>query len=163
MPTNSNNNAIVDNDKYRPCVGMMVLNADNQVFVGKRIDSISESWQMPQGGIDEGEQPLEAAMRELSEEMGTNNVTLLAQTQSWLHYDLPAELVPIFWNGRYLGQRQKWFLMRLNDDAIINLQTADPEFCEYKWVQPQELPILAVSFKQQLYSDVLSEFLPLIS
>lgn len=152
------NDAKENIDLYRPCVGMMVLNGANEVFVGQRVDNTHDAWQMPQGGIDEGEQPLPAAMRELLEEIGTNDVTLIAQISEWLYYDLPAELVPIFWNGRYVGQRQKWFLMRLNEGAIINLNTHTPEFCSYKWVQPHELPALAVPFKQQLYRDVITNF-----
>jgi putative (di)nucleoside polyphosphate hydrolase len=144
---------------YRPCVGMMLLNGNNEVFVGQRIDKTSDAWQMPQGGIDAGEEPLVAAMRELLEEIGTNDVTLLASIDKWLYYDLPPELVPIFWNGKYVGQKQQWFLMRLNDGAVINLNTPHPEFCAYKWVQPQELPSIAVSFKQQLYTDVIEQFL----
>jgi putative (di)nucleoside polyphosphate hydrolase len=150
----SNNN----DNLYRPCVGMMLLNSNNQVFVGQRIDQTSEAWQMPQGGIDEGEEPLAAAMRELLEEIGTNDVSLIASIDKLLYYDLPSELVPVFWNGKYVGQKQQWFLMRLNDGAEINLSTSHPEFCAYKWVQPVELPALAVPFKQQLYGDVIAKF-----
>jgi putative (di)nucleoside polyphosphate hydrolase len=143
---------------YRPCVGMMVLNEAGQVFVGQRIDKTSEAWQMPQGGIDDGESPIDAAMRELSEEIGTNDVEIITQIESWLYYDLPKELVSKFWGGKYIGQRQKWFLMRLNPDAIINLATNEPEFSHYKWIQPLELPALAVEFKRDLYHEIFQYF-----
>lgn len=144
---------------YRPCVGMMVLNDKNLVLVGKRIDSRAEAWQMPQGGVDEGEDICVAALRELREEVGTDDVTVLAESEEWLSYDLPVELVPELWNGQYRGQKQKWFLMRLNGDVSnININTAHPEFCETKWVKPELLPELIVPFKQALYRQVVDEF-----
>jgi putative (di)nucleoside polyphosphate hydrolase len=150
--------------EYRPCVGMMVLNAEGLVLVGKRLDAVVEAWQMPQGGVDEGEDIRAAALRELREEVGTDNVTMLAETAEWLHYDLPEHLVPILWNGRFRGQKQRWFLMRLNGDASqINIQTEHPEFCEVQWVAAHTLPELIVPFKKALYERVLQEFKPYLA
>lgn len=144
---------------YRTGVGVMLLNGDNCVFVAKRIDMTSEAWQMPQGGIDEGEDPLAAAMREMKEEIGTDKATLLAESRDWLTYDLPDHLIPILWHGRYRGQRQKWFAMRFTGtDADINIATAHPEFSEWKWVEMHTLPDLIVPFKRALYQALVGEF-----
>lgn len=143
---------------YRPCVGMMVLNAQGLVFVGQRLDKSSDAWQMPQGGIDAGEEPREAALRELREEIGTDAVKIIASAPDWLSYDLPEALIPRFWGGKFLGQTQQWFLMRLLPDAIINIHTDHQEFSDYRFVKPEELPDLAVSFKQALYRDILGIF-----
>ena len=144
---------------YRPCVGMMVLNAKNQVFVAKRIDTKLDAWQMPQGGIDEGEQPSTAVMRELEEEIGTHKATIIAESREWLSYDLPEKLVPTIWGGKYRGQTQKWFLLRFTGvDADINIETKIPEFSHWKWTQPSTLPEIIVPFKKQLYTNVLEEF-----
>lgn len=144
---------------YRPCVGIMLLNAANQVFVAKRIDMVTEAWQMPQGGIDGDEDPRDAAFRELREETGTAKATILAESSRWLSYDLPDELIGKIWKGRYAGQRQKWFAMRFEgDDGDIDIDTEEPEFSEWKWAEPRQLPDLIVPFKRQLYMDVLSEF-----
>tara|TARA_B100001123_G_scaffold392829_1_gene472316 strand:- start:1507 stop:1977 length:471 start_codon:yes stop_codon:yes gene_type:complete len=148
---------------YRPCVGVMLLNAQNQVFVGQRIDRTSEAWQMPQGGMDPGEDPLTTARRELREETGVTDVTVLAESSRWLHYDLPEDLVPKMWGGKYRGQEQKWFLMRLNaDDSHINIATEEPEFSAWRWLDVQEVPNVIVPFKQQLYRDIVAEFTPYI-
>ncbi len=137
----------------------MLLNRQKQVFVAKRIDMRTEAWQMPQGGIDAGEEPLEAAMRELHEETGTGKASILAESQGWYYYDLPEDLVPIIWGGRYRGQRQKWFLMQFSgSDDDINIHTEHPEFSEWKWVRPEILPDIIVPFKRQLYIDVVKEF-----
>lgn len=144
---------------YRPCVGAMVINKENKVFVGKRIDTTTESWQMPQGGIDEGEDAQTALLRELSEEIGTDNVEVLSESSDWLTYDLPQELIGKIWGGRYRGQKQKWFAVRFcGSDNEINIKTKHPEFNSWKWVKAETLPDLIVPFKRQLYIDVLAEF-----
>ncbi len=138
---------------------MMLLNNEDKVFVGMRIDQISEAWQMPQGGIDAGESPREAALRELEEEIGTSNVEIVAETEDWLRYDLPPEIQGKVWGGKYCGQEQKWFLARfLGDDAEINIATGEPEFTEWQWVDPYKIPDLIVPFKRKLYQDLLKEF-----
>ena len=145
---------------YRRGVGMMLLNARGEVFVAKRIDTLVEAWQMPQGGIDAGETVRAAALRELKEEVGTDCATILAQSAACYRYDLPDDLVPVIWKGRYRGQEQTWFVLRLNgDDALINIHSDDhPEFSEWKWVNMAELPDLIVPFKRALYSALVAEF-----
>jgi putative (di)nucleoside polyphosphate hydrolase len=144
---------------YRDGVGVMLVGEHGKILVARRIDTRSEAWQMPQGGIDEGEAPFECALRELMEEIGTNNAELIAESADWYYYDLPEHLVSKIWGGRYRGQRQKWFLMRFTGtDADINLETEHPEFCEWKWAEPQTLPALIVPFKQKLYAELLEEF-----
>ena len=152
---------------YRPCVGVMLVNAKGLAFVGKRIDNrAGDYWQMPQGGIDEGEDLRTAALRELAEEtgVGENHVALLAQTREELFYDLPDELLGKMWQGRYRGQRQYWLLARFTGkDRDIRLDAHHPpEFCEWKWVPPQQLPDLIVPFKKLVYRTVLKEFRELI-
>ncbi|MFA7586297.1 MAG: RNA pyrophosphohydrolase [Novosphingobium sp.] len=152
---------------YRPCVGVMLVNAQGLAFVGKRIDNNEgDFWQMPQGGIDEGEDFTAAALRELHEETGVRraHVEVVARTKEELLYDLPDHLLGKLWGGRYRGQRQTWLLARfLGKDSDINLNAHDPaEFCAWKWTAPSLLPSLIVPFKQQVYDAVLSEFLPLI-
>lgn len=139
----------------------MLLNAADEVFVARRIDTTSEAWQMPQGGIDEGEEPFATALRELEEEIGTAQAELIAESEGWLDYDLPADLIAKVWNGRYRGQRQKWFLMRFcGSDTDINLETEHPEFQEWKWTAPHTLPDLIVPFKRPLYQQILTAFSP---
>jgi putative (di)nucleoside polyphosphate hydrolase len=152
---------------YRPCVGVMLVNGDGLVFVGKRIDNKEgDAWQMPQGGVDEGEDLRAAALRELAEETGIAEdlVTIIAQSREELLYDLPAELVGKLWRGRYRGQRQTWFLARFaGADGDVRLDAHDPaEFCEWKWVAPAALPDLIVPFKKRVYRAVLDEFRDLI-
>ena len=146
---------------YRPCAGLMILNADGKVFVGQRIDAKVEAWQMPQGGIDEGEDAETAALRELGEETGIapDKVALIAVSPEELFYDLPEELIGKVWKGKYRGQRQRWFLYRfLGTDADVNIATAHPEFKAYDWVAPETLPDVIVPFKRDLYRDILAIF-----
>jgi putative (di)nucleoside polyphosphate hydrolase len=145
---------------YRPAVGIMLLNHRGEVFVARRIDMPGISaWQMPQGGIDPGETPREAALRELREEIGTGEAEIIGESRDWLQYDLPVELARSVWDGRYCGQRQKWFLMRFTGrDSDIDLVTERPEFDAWQWVTPNRLPELIVPFKRQLYIDILAEF-----
>ena len=153
---------------YRPCVGTMLLNADNKVFVGKRIDSREtigregDWWQMPQGGVDDGEDLDTAMLRELEEETGLGPalVNIVTRMADELYYDLPPELQRKLWKGRYLGQRQIWYLARFSgSDADIDLNAhKHPEFCEFKWVEPAELPGLIVPFKKPIYEAVVAGF-----
>lgn len=138
----------------------MLLNSQGEAFVAHRIDMPDLSgWQMPQGGIDAGETPRQAAFRELKEEIGTDRAEILAESAGWLRYDLPADLVGVAWSRRYRGQCQKWFAMRFTgDDADIDLATDHPEFDAWQWVPPHRLPELIVAFKRQLYLDILAEF-----
>jgi putative (di)nucleoside polyphosphate hydrolase len=142
---------------YRRGVGIMLLNHQNEVFVGQRADAQGDAWQMPQGGIDDDEQPREAAFRELKEEIGTDKAQIIAESKTWLRYDLPPDLRQR-WNNRWRGQQQKWFVMRFQGvDADINVATEHPEFSAWKWVSIERLPDLIVSFKRQLYLDLLQE------
>ncbi len=144
---------------YRPCVGVMLLNREGMVFVGRRIDQTMEGWQMPQGGIDPGESPADAARRELAEETGIHSAEILREMQDWLPYDLPAHLLGVALQGKYRGQRQKWIAMRfLGDDSEINLQTAEPEFAHWKWLALESLPRLVVPFKRDTYAAVITAF-----
>lgn len=144
---------------YRPGVGIMMLNPQGEVLVAQRIDNPTDAWQMPQGGIDDGEAPLDAAWREMREEIGTDKAALAAESRGWLSYDLPSDLADRIWKGRYRGQRQRWFAFRfLGQDRDIDLATADPEFSAWKWAEARDLPRLIVPFKQQLYRDLLVEF-----
>ena len=146
---------------YRPCVGIFLLNNDGLVFAGRRIDSRAEAWQMPQGGIDAGESPLQACMREMREEIGTNTAELINQHDDWLYYDIPLPLADRLWQGRYKGQKQKWMALRFTgDDSDINIATEEPEFCEWKWLSPHDLVDLAVPFKRDVYQNVLAAFTP---
>ena len=148
---------------YRPAVGIMLVNPAGLAFIGRRIDMPAglAAWQMPQGGIDPGESQREAAFRELEEEVGTDKAEILAETQGWLHYDLPTDIASRMWSGRWRGQRQKWFLMRFTgEDADINPATEHPEFDAWEWVEPERLPELIVPFKRQLYRELLAEFRP---
>lgn len=144
---------------YRPCVGIMLLNRENDVLVAQRLDMKSDAWQMPQGGIDRGETPLRAAWREMGEEIGTDRATLLAESARWLRYDLPDELARTLWGGRFCGQKQKWFAFRFEgEDSDIDIATRRPEFSAWKWVPMVELPAIVVPFKRQLYYDIVAEF-----
>ncbi len=146
---------------YRPCVGIMLINKDGLVFVGHRSNTTeSAGWQMPQGGIDKGEAPEDAARRELLEEVGTSKVEIIGETQDWLTYDLPSHLVGQIWKGRYRGQRQKWFAMSfLGVDRDIDLDHhTHPEFSDFKWVELAALPGLIIEFKRPVYEALVQEF-----
>ena len=144
---------------YRPCVGIMLVNRDGLVFVGRRIDQTIEGWQMPQGGIDDDETPLQAALREMKEEIGTDKADYLAEMDEWLSYDLPQHLLGVALHGRYRGQRQKWIALRFTgEDGDINIQTAEPEFGAWKWLALEALPRLIVPFKRDTYDKVISAF-----
>lgn len=146
---------------YRPCVGVVLTNAEGLIFAGQRLDSTAEAWQMPQGGIDPGEAPLDAALRELREETGVpaSAVEVLAEASDWIAYDLPVELVPKLWKGRYRGQQQRWFLMRLTgDDALIDIATPEPEFRAWRWAAPDTLIDMIVPFKRATYRAVFDAF-----
>lgn len=146
---------------YRPCAGVMLLNRDGHVFVGQRLDSVLEAWQMPQGGIDPGEDALEAAWRELREETGVARelAELVAEAPEELYYDLPEDLVAKVWKGKWRGQRQRWFLFRfLGEDGDVNIQTAEPEFRAWRWAAPHDLPEIIVPFKRTLYKELLTVF-----
>ncbi len=145
---------------YRAGVGIMLFNADDRVFVGQRLDSKLEAWQMPQGGIDPGEAPLEAALRELEEETGVppHLVEITAETPGWHYYDLPDDMIGTVWKGRYAGQRQKWFSARfLGTDGDVNIATSHPEFRAWRWAETHELVEMAVPFKTDLYTAVIAE------
>lgn len=146
---------------YRPAAGVMLINRQGKVFVAQRLDSTLEAWQMPQGGLDEGEDAEAGALRELEEEtgIGPDKVEIIARCPVELVYDLPEDLVGKMWNGKWRGQRQSWFLMRFTgDDGDIDLATAEPEFRAWKWAEPSDLPALIVPFKKRLYEDVLAAF-----
>ena len=150
---------------YRSCVGVMLVNKDGKVFVGQRNDRDTDAWQMPQGGIDKGEEPQQAALRELGEEIGVSPdlVTVGGETKGWVAYDLPHDVVPNIWKGRYKGQEQKWFLLRFNGtDDQINIQTEHPEFAAWKWIDPAEVVGAIVPFKRAVYEQVMAELGPQI-
>ncbi|MCP5367629.1 MAG: RNA pyrophosphohydrolase [Hyphomicrobiales bacterium] len=145
---------------YRKGVGAVLINGDGKVFVAKRIDTPGEAWQMPQGGLDDGEKPRKAVIRELREEIGTDKVEIIAKSRTWIKYDLPDHLLGRVWKGRYRGQKQRWFLMRfLGEDGDIDLDASShPEFDAWRWVDFHALPDLIVPFKRQLYEDIVQEF-----
>ena len=148
---------------YRPCVGVVLANPAGLVFAGQRIDYPGVAWQMPQGGIDPGETPRQAALRELGEETGipAHAVTVEDETGDWLTYDLPADVVPRIWGGRFRGQKQKWVLVRFaGDDALIDIATEHPEFSAWRWMTPAALLEAIVPFKRAVYDEVLAAFAP---
>lgn len=148
-----------DDLPYRTGVGMMLLNRTGEVFVGQRIDTTMEAWQLPQGGVHDGEDFETAALRELEEEIGTANVEVIARTRDWLFYDLPPDIRGKVWGGKFRGQRQIWYAMRfLGEDSEINIETAHPEFSEWKWVTWDELDRIIVPFKRQLYKELKDRF-----
>ena len=146
---------------YRSNVGIMMVNEKGYVFVGQRLDNNQNAWQMPQGGIDAGEDPETAAYRELLEETGVKkqDIRFVASSSQWLSYDLPEDLIPILWNGKFRGQKQKWFLFKfLGEDGDINIATKHPEFSKWKWIPKENLLKEIVPFKKSVYESVLKEF-----
>ncbi len=149
---------------YRRGVGMMLLNADGLVLVARRAGMNDRHWQMPQGGIDEGESPRQAALRELEEEIGTNRAEILAEAPGWIDYDLPAEVARQAWGGAYRGQTHKWFVLRFTGrDRDIDLATDHQEFDAWKWVAMETLPMLVVPFKRAAYALVVASFRHLVA
>lgn len=143
---------------YRPCVGICLFNQQGQVFVAERIDT-PDAWQMPQGGIDKGEDPTEAAFRELEEEIGTNKASLITRTDDWLYYDLPDHLIGKVWKGKYRGQKQIWYALRFEgSDDDIDIKTKHPEFSRWKWVELDQIVDLIVPFKRELYQEIVLQF-----
>ena len=142
----------------RTGVGIIVLNNNNQVFVGKRKDNPGDKWQMPQGGVDKGEDFITAMRRELIEETSIKNIKILKEIQNMYQYELPDNLVGIIWKGKFRGQKQRWYINRfLGEDSEINLKTKHPEFIEWKWIKPNKLPEVIVDFKRNLYLNLLRE------
>ncbi len=140
----------------RLCVGIIVLNKENKVFVGKRIDNPTNKWQMPQGGVDHGENLVNAMKRELKEETSIRSIEILKELEEWTEYELPDYLLGKVWRGKYRGQKQKWFIVRfLGKDEEINLKTTHPEFIEWQWLDIENLPSVIVHFKKKVYEKLL--------
>lgn len=148
---------------YRLAVGMMIINHKGQIFLGKRVDTKLQAWQMPQGGIDVGETPSKAAMREMEEEIGSKSGQIIAESKHWYSYDIPKFMIPKLWDGNYKGQKQKWFLIKFTGgDDDINLATDHPEFEAWRWADVSELPDIIIPFKKKLYKAVIEEFQSLL-
>ena len=151
---------------YRPCVGVMLINPQGRIFAGQRVDNPVPAWQMPQGGIDDGEKPRVAALRELWEETGitADLVEFVAKTDDWVTYDLPPDLLGKVWGGKYRGQRQKWFLFRfLGEDRQVNIDTDHPEFSKWCWIGADEMIAAIVPFKRKVYEEVVQAFRPYLA
>ena len=145
---------------YRPCVGIVLIN-NGSIFAGQRLDYKSDAWQMPQGGIEENESPIRAAIRELKEETGIKkkHIKIILESKNWINYDLPKELIPKLWNGKFVGQSQKWFAMEfLGSDSDININTKNPEFSKWQWMTKNKLLERIVPFKKRVYENILSQF-----
>ena len=139
-------------------VGAIVLNSENKIFVGKRADNPIDKWQMPQGGVDKGENFISAMKRELKEETSIQNIKILKQIDQWFEYELPKNLLGIIWKGKFRGQKQKWFIVKfIGEENEINLKTKNPEFIEWRWVEMNELPNVIVDFKKNVYEKLLIE------
>ncbi len=148
---------------YRPCVGLMVFNSCGKVFSGQRLDNPNNSWQLPQGGIDKGENPIQAAYRELKEETSIISVNYIAEYPGWIKYDVPKNLANNLWEGKYRGQTQKWLLFQFTgSNREININTDNPEFKKWVWLEPLELTGNAVYFKKKVYEEINQIFLPLM-
>jgi putative (di)nucleoside polyphosphate hydrolase len=153
--SNGNGNGVA----YRPCVGLALFNRQGMVFAAQRIDTPGEAWQMPQGGIDKGESPRRAALRELKEEIGTDKAEFIAEIDDWLTYDLPLEIAGRAWRGRFRGQRQKWFALAFTgSDEDIDIATAHPEFKAWRWMPLEAVADAIVAFKRPVYERVAAEF-----
>ena len=152
----------MSNKSYRLGVGIMLLNTENKVFVGKRIDSKNTAWQMPQGGINKHETEEEAAFRELYEETGIKKAKIISKSTRFFKYKIPAPLKKKLWNGKYIGQKQKWFIMKFTgkEKKDINLNLGKQEFSDWKWIKVEDLEKLIVPFKKKMYKEIIKEFLP---
>jgi putative (di)nucleoside polyphosphate hydrolase len=149
----------IENLPYRSGIGLMIVNKKLEVFVGRRIDSKLDAWQMPQGGIDENEEPADAVRREMLEETGIKNARIITETNNWYQYNLPGHLINRLWDGKFRGQKQKWFLIEfLGEDKEIKIDNEIPEFIEWKWIKIEELSNIIIPFKRALYISVIEEF-----